>query len=59
MVSRLDVTDLLCRDDSCPAVLGGLITYFDHGHMTTAFSLSLLPEVSRAMEEAMVRRAGP
>ncbi len=52
-VSVLDVTDLLCRDGSCPAVLGGLITYFDHGHMTRSFSLTLLPEVSRALVTAV------
>jgi hypothetical protein len=52
-VSLLEVTDLLCRDGSCPAVLGGLITYFDHGHMTKTFSMTLLPEVSRAMRKAL------
>ncbi|GAA5022417.1 SGNH hydrolase domain-containing protein [Terrabacter aeriphilus] len=52
-VHLLDVTDLLCRDGSCPAVLGGLITYFDHGHMTRTFSMSLLPEVSAALRDAL------
>ncbi len=52
-VTRLEVTNLLCRDGSCPAVLGGLITYFDHGHMTRTFALTLYPEVSRAMEQAL------
>ena len=52
-VSRLEVTDLLCRDGSCPAVLGGLITYFDHGHMTKSFSLTLYPEVSKALRKAL------
>ncbi len=52
-VTRLEVTDLLCRDGSCPAVLGGLITYFDHGHMTKSFSLTLYPEVSRALRKAL------
>ena len=52
-VTRLEVTDLLCRDGSCPAVLGGLITYFDHGHMTKSFSLTLYPEVSRALRTAL------
>jgi hypothetical protein len=52
-VTRLEVTDLLCRNGSCPAVLGGLITYFDHGHMTRSFSLTLYPEVSRALRTAL------
>ncbi len=52
-VSLLEVTDLMCRDGSCPAVLGGLITYFDHGHMTKSFSSTLYPEVSRALRSAL------
>jgi peptidoglycan/LPS O-acetylase OafA/YrhL len=52
-VTRLEVTDLLCRDGTCPAVLGGLITYFDHGHMTTSFSMTLYPEVSEALRRAL------
>ena len=52
-VSLLEVTDLLCTNGSCPAVLGGLITYFDHGHMTKSFSLTLYPEVSRALRGAL------
>ncbi|WP_076261631.1 acyltransferase family protein [Intrasporangium flavum] len=52
-VTRLEVTNLLCREGTCPAVLGGLITYFDHGHMTTSFSLTLYPEVSRALRTAL------
>ena len=52
-VTRLEVTNLLCRDGSCPAVLGGLITYFDHGHMTKTFSLTLYPEVARALRTAL------
>jgi hypothetical protein len=52
-VTRLEVTDLLCRDGSCPAVLGGLIPYSDHGHMTSSFSLTFYPEVASAMTRAI------
>ena len=48
-VAVFDATDLLCREGSCPAVIGGLITYFDHGHMTKTFALTLFPEVSKAI----------
>ncbi|MDN5764209.1 MAG: acyltransferase [Humibacillus sp.] len=52
-VSVLDMTGLLCRTRSCPAVVGGLITYFDHGHMTKTFSSTLYPEVSAALRKAL------
>ena len=52
-VNVLDVTDLLCRDGSCPAVIGGLISYFDDDHMTTSFARTLYPEVSGAMRRAL------
>ena len=52
-MTRLELTDLLCRDGSCPAVLGGLISYFDDDHMTTSFARTLYPEVSRALRHAL------
>ena len=52
-VNVLDVTDLLCRDGSCPAVIGGLISYFDDDHMTTSLARTLYPEVSGALRRAL------
>ena len=52
-VTLLDATNLLCRAGRCPAVIGGLITYFDHGHMTTHFSSTLYPEVAAAVTRAL------
>lgn len=52
-VSTLDATNLLCQTGRCPAVVGGLITYFDHGHMTTQYSMTLYPEVASAVTKAL------
>ena len=49
-VGMLDVTDLLCDDSSCHAVIGGVIVYFDHGHMTATFARSLAPTVATAVD---------
>jgi hypothetical protein len=54
-VTLLDATNLLCSSGRCPAVIGGLITYFDHGHMTTQLSSTLYPEVATAV----IRALGP
>ncbi|WP_084038347.1 acyltransferase family protein [Demequina sp. NBRC 110053] len=51
-VTVLEVTDLLCAAELCEPVVGGLITYFDHGHMTKTYAQTLLPEVSAALVEA-------
>jgi peptidoglycan/LPS O-acetylase OafA/YrhL len=51
--SVLDLTDRFCRDGRCHVVIGGLIAYFDHGHMTKTFVKTLAPDVDPAVEQAM------
>lgn len=55
LVEMLAVTDLLCRDETCPPIIGGVIVYFDHGHMTATFAATLRPEVEAAMGRALNR----
>jgi hypothetical protein len=55
LVSTLDLTDRFCRDGRCHVVIGGLIAYFDHGHLTTTFARTLVPDI----EPALVRALGP
>ncbi|HEU5241712.1 MAG TPA: SGNH hydrolase domain-containing protein, partial [Ornithinibacter sp.] len=57
MVSTLDLTDRFCRDDRCFHVIGDLIAYRDHGHLTTTFARTLTPDVEPALDEALARRA--
>lgn len=45
-VSTIDVTSTLCRQDTCHSVVGGLVAYFDHGHLTQTFARTLIPYVS-------------
>ena len=49
-VAILDVSDLLCGEEKCEPVIGGLITNFDQGHFASAFARTLSPEVSQALE---------
>ncbi|QAY69365.1 acyltransferase family protein [Xylanimonas protaetiae] len=53
LVSVLDVNDLLCDAQRCHAVVGGLVTHFDHGHLTASFARTLAPEVVGAVERAL------
>lgn len=53
LVRVLDVNDLLCDAEVCHAVVGGLITHFDHGHLTASFARTLAPRVVPAVEEAL------
>jgi peptidoglycan/LPS O-acetylase OafA/YrhL len=53
LVHVLDLTDRFCRDDRCHIVIGGLIAYFDHGHMTKTFVKTLAPDVDPAVEQAL------
>lgn len=42
-VSFVDVNDLICSDDTCPAAIGGLAVYWDLSHLTATFARSLAP----------------
>lgn len=55
LVEVLEVTSLLCRDGTCPPIIGGVIVYFDHGHMTATFAATLQPEVEAAIARALNR----
>jgi len=57
MVRSLDLTDRFCRDGRCHVVIGGLIAYFDHGHMTTTFARTLIPDIAPALSGALRARA--
>lgn len=52
-VTLLDPTDRFCDAERCHVVVGGLIAYFDHGHMTTSFARTLRPEVAAALDRAL------
>ncbi|WP_112139001.1 acyltransferase family protein [Glycomyces dulcitolivorans] len=47
-----DLVEYVCPDGTCPAVIGNILTFRDHSHMTATFSATLAPYV-----EDLVRRA--
>jgi peptidoglycan/LPS O-acetylase OafA/YrhL len=42
-VKVADFSDLVCRQDRCYGVNGGLVTYFDGSHLTTTYARTLSP----------------
>jgi peptidoglycan/LPS O-acetylase OafA/YrhL len=56
LVTLVDVTDLMCDAGRCHAVVGGLVAYFDHGHLTTTFARTLAPEVTAGARAALASR---
>ena len=48
-VTEIDLTDSMCRDGRCPAVVGNVLVYRDGQHFTDVFSQMLGPELERQM----------
>lgn len=53
-VSLIDLTDAVCTPDYCPAVIGNVVAYFDHSHLSASFSRTLAPAL-----DAELRRVRP
>ena len=45
--------DLVCRDGTCYAVLGGAITYSDNSHLSRTFVRSTVPELADRLAPAL------
>lgn len=45
----LDFSDVLCRDDRCPAVIGNIYVYRDDNHLSDQFAVTLAPEFKRRL----------
>lgn len=52
-VVPLDLTDRFCAQNTCYSVLGGVIVYFDRGHMSTTFARTLGPDIAGAAERLL------
>ncbi|AEG45091.1 acyltransferase family protein [Isoptericola variabilis] len=53
LVRLVEVTDLMCDARRCHAVVGGVVAYFDHGHLTATFARTLAPEVAAGARAAL------
>jgi hypothetical protein len=48
-VEQVDLTDVLCPDDTCPAVVDGVMVYRDESHLSDTYARSLTTVLGRAL----------
>ncbi|MEU3016665.1 acyltransferase family protein [Nocardiopsis sp. NPDC007018] len=53
-VTLMDLTDQVCPGGTCDAVVGNILVFWDHSHVTATYARTLAP----AMEEALVEATG-
>lgn len=52
-ISTVDLNPLMCTEDSCPAVIGGVIVLCDYNHLSATFAETLAPYLEPAVEEML------
>jgi hypothetical protein len=55
-VTVLDLTGSQCDSETCHFVVGGVITHYDRGHMTSTFVRSLEPYIAPVLGELVGTR---
>jgi len=53
LVRVVDLSEHMCTDTTCPAVIGGLCVYRDHSHMTATWIGSLATYLEEPFSEAL------
>jgi peptidoglycan/LPS O-acetylase OafA/YrhL len=51
-VTLIDVDDLICDGDTCPAVRDGVVVYWDLSHLSATFAASLAEEIAEGLPSA-------
>ncbi|HET8953621.1 MAG TPA: hypothetical protein VFN44_24070 [Solirubrobacteraceae bacterium] len=46
---------MLCLEDLCPAVIGGVLVYRNSGHLTASFAATLGPWLGRRLPRIAAR----
>jgi len=59
LVTTVDMTDLLCFDGWCPAVIGGVIPYLDDNHLARDYVATMSPYVLERFAAALDRIPTP
>lgn len=50
-VGFIDLIDQICTPSSCPPVVGNVVTYSDHSHLTATYVRTLAPELDRQLRQ--------
>lgn len=51
-VTLMDLTEHVCPGGDCDAVVGNVLVYWDHSHITATYAATLAPAVESALSEA-------
>ncbi len=49
-VHLVDLNDAICPTPQCAPVIGGVLIYRDHNHLTATYALSLAPRLAKVLE---------
>jgi hypothetical protein len=52
-MSFVDLTDRICQPTICPAVVGGVVVYYDASHLTATYARTLAPYLSPHLRKAI------
>jgi len=52
MVDVVDMERYFCIDGTCPAVIGGVVAYFDGSHITATYARTLAAPLGRELDTA-------
>lgn len=58
-IRSIDLTNAICPDERCEAVVGNVIGWFDEQHLSATFARTLAPSLDRALERAGLRPPRP
>ena len=54
----IDMNDLICTGETCPAVIGGVVVYRDPTHLTGTFARTMAPELGDRLEASLAELGG-
>lgn len=52
-VTVADFTDVFCSESRCKPVIGNVIVYSDHHHLTDTFAVTMIPRLKEEVERAL------
>ncbi|MDO2936036.1 acyltransferase family protein [Paeniglutamicibacter sulfureus] len=52
-VAVIDPTKYFCQEGTCPAVIGGVVVYFDASHITATYAKTLTPFLEKDLDMAL------
>lgn len=57
-INTLNVDDNFCKGNTCYTIIGGLIVYFDVGHMSDTYSRTLAPDIAPKLKSIVETSLG-